>query len=431
MFASKFTEPRFHSPTFYQNEVGDDDRFACLRGDYQTDVVVIGAGLAGLSSARGLAERGNCDVIVIDRGLPGEGASGRNGGFVFAGYSLDNDALARRVGVATARRMHGWTRTAVDLVRSRCRQLDVPVSSQGVLLADWFGQPETMAEFQRRMRELLDFRLDWANERERAALVRSDRYGVGLIEPGSFHFNPLAYVRAIAAKLVDVGITVAAGSPAIEMKPVSSRKGGWIVRTPQAVIRAHRVVVATGGYGSGLWPAAGRAVQPIATYIMVTEPIAALAELMPADVAVYDNRFAFDYYRKVGGDRLLWGGRISITDRGLESIRRMLRRDMLKVFPSLHDCCIDYTWGGWMSYARHQMPVLTETQPGLWLALAFGGHGMATTTLAGEVLAEALCGEPLRLREFQRFGPVWAGSTVGRAALQSIYWWKQLRDRLR
>jgi glycine/D-amino acid oxidase-like deaminating enzyme len=108
-----------------------------------------------------------------------------------------------------------------------------------------------------------------------------------------------------------------------------------------------------------------------------------------------------------------------------------MRRDLVRVFPALAGCRFDYAWGGWMSYARHQMPILGEFEPGLWLALGFGGHGMAPTALAGAVLAEAMTGDDQRLREFAAFGPVWAGGSAGRIAVQAVYWWKQLRDRLR
>jgi len=153
-----------------------------------------------------------------------------------------------------------------------------------------------------------------------------------------------------------------------------------------------------------------------------------LKALIPGGVAVYDTRFAFDYYRPLHDGRLLWGGRISTADRDPAGIRKLLYRDMLRVFPSLAGCGIDFSWGGWMSYARHQMPILGEMEPGLWSALAFGGHGMAPTTLAGEVLAEAMTGDSTRLRQFESWGPTWAGGPFGRAAVQGVYWWKQLRD---
>ena len=421
--------PRFHANTWYQHDLGEAAEVDGLSGSTRAGTVVVGAGLAGLSTALGLVERGEHDILVMDRGGPAEGASGRNGGFVFGGFSLDNLELARQRGAEQAALMHGWTRSAVDLVRRRCETLDVPVSDGGVLLADWFGKPERLQRFRDQMRDLLDFRLDRVDHDEMPRYVASDRYGAGLMEPGSFHFNPLAYARAIAARLRESGASVVSNAPVLSMRP---ERGGWRLETPAAEIRADRIVLATGGYDRRLWPRAQRAIQPIGTYVMVTEPLGnRLSELIPGGVAVYDTRFAFDYYRPLYDGRLLWGGRISVADRDPASIRKLLYRDMLRVFPSLDGVQIDFAWGGWMSYARHQMPILGELAPGLWSALAFGGHGMAPTTLAGEVLAEAMTGDWTRLAEFETWGPTWAGGPFGRAAIQGVYWWKQFNDVLR
>ncbi|HKL51140.1 MAG TPA: FAD-binding oxidoreductase [Wenzhouxiangellaceae bacterium] len=421
--------PRFHANTWYQHDLGEAADVDGLSGSTRAGTVVVGAGLAGLSTALGLVERGEHDILVMDRGGPAEGASGRNGGFVFGGFSLDNLELARQRGAEQAALMHGWTRSAVDLVRRRCETLDVPVSDGGVLLADWFGKPERLQRFRDQMRDLLDFRLDRVDHDEMPRYVASDRYGAGLMEPGSFHFNPLAYARAIAARLRESGASVVSNAPVLSMRP---ERGGWRLETPAAEIRADRIVLATGGYDRRLWPRAQRAIQPIGTYVMVTEPLGnRLSELIPGGVAVYDTRFAFDYYRPLYDGRLLWGGRISVADRDPASIRKLLYRDMLRVFPSLDGVQIDFAWGGWMSYARHQMPILGELAPGLWSALAFGGHGMAPTTLAGEVLAEAMTGDWTRLAEFETWGPTWAGGPFGRAAIQGVYWWKQFNDVLR
>jgi len=418
--------PRFHARTWYRHILGHSGIFDKLDGSLSARTVVVGAGLAGLSTALGLVERGHDDVLVLDRGEPGEGASGRNGGFVFAGYSLDNLELVRQRGGAQAARMHGWTRDAVDLVCKRCGEMNVPVSDGPVLLADWFGESQRLRRFQEQMRELLDFRLDWVAEAELSEYVRSPRYGAGLVEPGSFHFNPLAYARAVARRVCESGGRIATDAPVVSLR----RAGGeWRVETPQAEIHAERVVLSTGGYDRRLWPRAQRAIQPIGTYILVTEPLGdRLNDLIPGGVAVYDTRFAFDYYRPLDDGRLLWGGRISTADRDPKAIQRLLYRDMLRVFPSLVGCRIDFAWGGWMSYARHQMPILGEIEPGLWSALAFGGHGMAPTTLAGEVLAEAMTGDDSRLRAFDSYGPSWAGGPLGRAAIQAVYWSKQMRD---
>lgn len=420
--------PRFHARTWYRDRLGENDPGAPPERGGNVDTVVVGAGLAGLSTALELVERGREDVVVVDRGEPGEGASGRNGGFVFGGYSLAPDALARQVGRSGASRMHGWTRDAVALVRSRCERLGVPVSAGEVLLADWFGDDEALDRLRRRTRDLTGQELRWVDRDGMADLVRSDRYGAGLMEPGSFHFNPLEYARAVARAVSDGGGRVAAGCPVTSLQ---REPGAWRVETPDVVFRAERVVLATGGYDSRLRPKVQRSIQPIGTYIVVTEPLGErLHEVIPADIAVYDTRFAFDYYRKLPDDRLLWGGRISTADRSPNAVQRLMRRDLKRVFPQFADCRFDHAWGGWMSYARHQMPILGEYEPGLWTALGFGGHGMAPTTLAGQVLAEAIDGNNERLHDFGRYPPVWGGGSMGRVAVQCVYWWKQVRDRL-
>ncbi len=419
---------KFHLPTWYQ-QVAAPCQADPLDAALDCDVLVIGAGLAGLSVARGLLERGTEELVVLDAGEPGEGASGRNGGFVFAGYSLDNLALIAQLGSEQARRLHGWTREAVGLIRSRCREAGVSVDESGVLLADWFGDDRRLARFRDQMESQLGWPLEWIPRTRMQEYVVSARYGAGLLEPGSFHFNPLAYCRAMTHWLRDHGARIHGLTPVTGLARSDRR---WMAVTPAGPVRARQVILATGGYEGSLLPPITSAVQPIATYVLVTEPLGReLDEMLPGSVAVYDTRFAFDYFRPVADQRLLWGGRISIRDLAAVPIRKRLWRDLLRVFPALAGRDAEYCWGGWMSYARHQMPILADAGQGLWVAIGFGGHGMATTTLAGEVIAEALTGNPQRLAAFRRWPVTWAGGAAGRLAVQGGYLMRTLKDRIR
>ena len=67
-----------------------------------------------------------------------------------------------------------------------------------------------------------------------------------------------------------------------------------------------------------------------------------------------------------------------------------MRRDILTVYPQLEDVEIEYAWAGTMAYAVHKMPQIGELAPGYWLAGAFGGHGLNTTAMAGEMIARAI-----------------------------------------
>lgn len=421
--------------TWYQDDAGPVLSAPALAGSHRCAVAIVGGGLAGLSTAFSLVERGVNEVCVLESLQPGHGASGRNGGFVFAGYSLANEALVRQAGVDQARLMHGWTRAAVALIARRAealaigRQVDCQVNRAGVLLADWFGDDRALEAQAERLDQVLGFRLQLVDRADVRQRVRSERYGCGLHEPGSFHFQPLRYLNGLVRALGSNGATVFGDSPVRRIERTAS---GWKLCLDGGQVLADEVVLATGGYDRRLWPAVQRALQPVATYIAVTRPLGSeLAQLLPAPLAVYDTRFAFDYYRPLPDQRLLWGGRISMAARSPDAIRRLLRRDMVRVFPSLRGVRLDYAWGGWMSYALHQMPLLGQTREGLWHALAFGGHGMAPTTLAGEVLAEALNGAPERLRVFSAWPTRWAGGMLGRSGTQLLYWSLQARDALR
>ena len=79
---------------------------------------MIGGGLAGLATAIGLAERGQ-SVTLLEARRVGWGASGRNGGFVSAGYAQSMDKIRRRVGDNHACELFQLSRQAMTLIQQR------------------------------------------------------------------------------------------------------------------------------------------------------------------------------------------------------------------------------------------------------------------------------------------------------------------------
>lgn len=415
--------------SYYSATVAPSPRpSSALRGPHQTKVCVIGGGFAGLNTALGLLERGISDVTVLEANDVGHGASGRNGGFVFGGFSRGEDALLRELGPERARRLYAGTLEGVELIRRRITRfgIDCDQREAGVLWTNWFRDPGVLRRRQQMLGEHFGVEWQWRDRHEVRSLLQTERYHDALFEPSAFHFHPLKYVRGLKEQLVAGGVEVFEASPAVAL----TREGaGWRVVTPGGRVHAEMVVLACGGYLADLRPRVDAGVLPIATYVMVTEPLGArLHEVMRTDAAVYDTRFAFDYYRPLADTRLLWGGRISVLDRSPRQVERLLRRDLLKVFPQLEGVRIDYAWSGLMSYARHQMPELGQIEPGLWLGQAFGGHGVAPTTFAGEVLAAAIAHGDTRWRDFEHYGLVSALKPAGFVGAQLSYWWAEGRD---
>ena len=401
-----------------------------LTGKTDTQICIVGGGLAGLNTALGLVERGVRDVVVLDAERVGFGASGRNGGFVFGGYSLDNADLLRTLGRSQARALYGLTVDAVDLIRTRIARygIDCEIVDRGVMLANWFDDPSRLDATRTLMKR--DFGVDWEPVTKDAlrAQLKTTRYHGGLFEPNAFHFHPLKYVLGVANAAAQGGARIYDQSP---VRAIERNGAGFVVRTPHGSVSAKDVVFAGGGYARGVAPRIERAVLPIATYVIATEPLGArLADAIDAPYAVYDTRFAFDYYRPLKDTRILWGGRISVLDRGPDAIARLLKRDLARVYPQLADVKIEHAWGGLMSYARHKMPQIGRDADGVWHAIAFGGHGMAPTTVAGETLADALAlGVPVP-EGFSAFSLTRTFGLAGLAAAQLTYSAFQARDAL-
>ena len=417
--------------SYYQAKARTVQAYAPLEGLREANVVVIGGGFAGLNTALGLAQRGVGDVVLLENERIGFGASGRNGGFVFAGYSLGEQSLLDRLGPERARALYRRTVDAVDLIRNRIDEFAIACDAvdEGISWANWFRDPAVLRRRQQLLAERFGVDWQWLPAGELGQLIRSRRYRDGLYERNALHLDPLAYARGLARAASERGVRVHEHSG---VHGLTREGSGWRVRTNHGEVRAKQVVLACGGYLAGLDRRIDRAILPIATYVMVTEPLGTrLDDCLATRAAVYDTRFAFDYYRPLPDTRLLWGGRISVRDRSARSVQRLLRRDLQRVFPQLGDVRIDYAWSGMMSYARHEMPQVGHAGNGLWYAQAFGGHGLAPTCAAGEALAEAVAEERGGLDAFADFGLVSSHRPFGYVAAQGTYWWHGWNDWLK
>jgi len=414
--------------SYYRATVHETEPRPAPKGRIDATVCIVGGGFAGLNTALGVVERGVRDVVLLEAERIGYGASGRNGGFVFGGFSRGESALLRDLGPERARALYGGTTDAVELIRQRTVRygIDCERVDAGVLWANWFRDPEILRARQRLLAEAYGVDWEWLPAQRVRELLHTSRYADALFEPQAFHFHPLKYALGLARAAETQGARVHERAPAVALERIGA---GWRVRTPEAEINARQVVLSCGGYLANLRREVDAGVLPIATYVMVTEPLGArLDEVIATRAAVYDTRFAFDYYRALPDTRLLWGGRISILNRDAASVERLLRKDLCKVYPQLADVRIDFAWSGLMSYARHEMPQIGHIDEGLWLAQAFGGHGIAPTTFAGELIASALADGDVRWRELGRYGLVSALKPAGFLGAQISYWLAEARD---
>jgi gamma-glutamylputrescine oxidase len=415
----------------YYRATAPGGSYPAVHGTIECKVCIVGGGFAGLGTAISLMERGETDVVVIEADTVGHGASGRNGGFVFGGFSLGERSVVDAVGADAGRKLYRLTLDAVETIRRRIAKYGIECEArhEGVYLANWFDDDRILDEHQRFMADTMGVEWQRESRAQFAEKVESKRYFGALFEAGGFHFHPLKYGQGLARALAAGGVRVHEKSRATSIE----REGeGWRVSTAEGVIKAQEVVICCGGYIESLYPKLAGAILPIATYVMVTEPLGdKLATAMRTGAAIYDTRFAFDYYRPLTDTRLLWGGRIAVRERSPASVSRLLYGDMLKVYPQLAGTRVEFAWSGMMSYGRHKMPQLGRLPEGLWYGMGFGGHGVAPTTLAGEVLAAAMLGDTVNIDRFKAWGLPITGGPAGLLAAQLTYWYYELRDWMR
>ncbi len=401
-----------------------------LAGTVEAEVCVVGGGLAGLSTALSLAER-NVSVALVEARRIGWGASGRNGGFLSPGFACDTASIVAAVGSDGARALYALSVEAVDRVKRRIRDYGIAcdLRETGGLKCWWLPDPDAA----RRERDYLadttgravEF---WPRDKVREHFTTT-RYHDALFFPNHNQFHPLNYALGVGRAIEAKGGRIFEDSPVTRLDLDGAEK---TVTTVGGQVRARTVVLACGGYIDGLQPTLSAALQPIATYVMVTEPLGERQkEVGRPEATVIDSRFDFDYWRPLPDTRLLWGGGVSMRRTDPPGLSQFMMNKLLAVFPQLRGIRAETAWGGLMGYPRHKMLQMGEVKPGAWYAMGFGGHGMGTTTLAGELVAAAIAEGDDRYKQFEPFGLHWAGGAMGRAYAQTLFWYYGLRDRLR
>ena len=403
-----------------------------LAGDVVADVCVVGAGIAGCSTALHLAERGY-RVVLLEAERVGFGASGRSGGQLIPGYASGQAKLADQIGKADTKRLWDFTIEGVDFVRKQVQlhSIDCDLHWGHMHVGIKPRQRDELKEWQREQEDDFGYRsLRFLERDEVAQWIASGRYIAGLLDSQSGHLHPLKFTLGLGAAAQAAGVRLHENS-----RVTSIERGSTVtVRTANGSVRAKHVALC-GNIGHGaLAPELARRTIGIASYIVATQPLGVerAQALLRDDIAVADVNWIIDYYRLSSDQRLLFGGRVSYSGIDPVGTARATRQRMLNVFPQLSDVEIDYAWGGIIDISMSRAPDFGRLDPNIYYLQGFSGHGMVLTGIAGKIIAESIAGQAERFDIYARLKhhAFPGGMLLRRPTLVLAMLWFRLRDLL-
>lgn len=406
--------------------VGEDPPASC-------DVAIVGGGYAGLAMALELRRQG-CSVVVLEAGELGFGASTRSGGGVSGGVNVGKSLSGRKIHYEPGRQ-----RAILGDAAQAYSYIERFIADEGIN-CDWKRTGRFIGAWTPAHYQALSKTVDALNtgagsgsymvprEQQRDEIATDLYFGGQIIERSALVHPALLYQGVLHACLRE-GATLCSRAPVRQIR----REGrGWLVDTGRGQVRAEKVAIATNGYTGDTTPQFKRRVIPIASHIIVTEPLPpGLAErILPTNRMINDTLRIRSYYRLTpDGTRVLFGGRGKFGSSDVHANSEVLYRAMVQRLPDLAGIRIQYGWSGNVAFTFDGIAHMGEHQ-GLYYAMGCNGSGVALLSYLGYQTAR-------KIVQAEGYDCAFDSAMPTHALYQGNPWflsivgpWFQLRDRI-
>ncbi|NND83255.1 MAG: FAD-binding oxidoreductase [Gammaproteobacteria bacterium] len=375
-------------------------RLPSLEGNQQADIVIVGAGFAGLAAAKRLQDQDpGLRVVVLEAQGLAWAASGRNSGFVIdLPHELNSDNYT------------GGAQQDLDQVSDNRLAIEFMAAA-----VDQFGLQPHFARAGKYhgatngagLKALHDFatHLDALNEpynklskTELAELIGTEYYDGGIFTPGAVQIQPAGYIRGLGQALnAAPNTTVYEHSPVVA---IETQPEGALVRTEEGSITAGRVILANNGHIESFGVAKGCLLH-LFTYASLTRELSTdeLAQLGPADSwGLIPASPMGTTLRKLDCGRMLvrnqwtYNPDLRSSDQQLARYARQHDHCFARRYPALANVEMEYRWSGAVTLSLNGSPVFGEVAEKIFAAAGCQGLGTTKSTLMGMLIADKLLG---------------------------------------
>ena len=427
MFLKFNTDTKQHAPSYYAATANWQTDYPELEGAIEADVAIVGGGFSGVATAVELSERGY-KVVLLESNRIGWGASGRNGGQIIGGYGQNPGAFRSTIGSEGVDIVEGMGVECVDIIKQRIEKYNIDCDLK------W-----GYCEVGLKKRHLKSYQ-QWAEDDPAMRLLDQDQikeYVNSELYLGGYYREDWGHIQPLNLCLGEAKVAQSLGANIFENSQVTNITYGDnpVVTTQKGSVKAGHVILCGNAYMGKLVPYLDARVLPATSCIIGTEPLSdeQLQQTMVRDVAVCDSRTALDYYRLSADKRLLFGGLSNYTGLEPTNAEAVMRNKMAKVFPSLKNVKIDYSWSGRMGISVRRMPQIGRLKnSNILYASGYSGHGVAPTHMTGRLLAEAVDGNTHRFDIMNKmFHLPWpGGKLLRRPSMAAGMMFYKIRDAL-
>jgi len=369
-----------------------------LTGTQQADVIVIGGGFTGLSTALHLREAG-VDVAIVEAAEPGWGASGRNNGQVIPTLSRpDPEDIVARHGEA-GERFVGMLRDSASYLFDLTRRYKINAEGEQEGWVQPVHSPGRIKIAERRVQQWSKFGapVELLSREQMRDMLGSDAWYGGFWNRTGGHINPLALARGLARTVLDLGARIYARSPAESFERRGDR---WVVKTAKGEISGRALVMATNAYSGefskSLVPKIAHEVMPVLSWQMSTQPLSdnVRKTIIPGRQAMSDTHGELYFARYDARNRLVTGGAVLAPGNKVERIKARVTERLQRLWPQIGEVSFDYVWNGYVGMTADFLPRIHKLGPNAYGWTGCNGRAVALTMPLGRELAKAVQGTP-------------------------------------
>ncbi|MCC6600652.1 MAG: FAD-binding oxidoreductase [Crocinitomicaceae bacterium] len=359
-----------------------------LKRHIRADVLIVGAGAAGLSAANYFIGRG-LKTVLLEKNICGGSSSGKSAGFLTPDSELELSQLIRRFGITGAKDLWSVPTKGIEMMKSNIHRYQISCDFQiqdslflGIGKGGWRDIQEEM-----KSRKALGFDQILYNETDIQSVIGSKGYSGGVRYKDTYGIDALLYCQGMKKLLVRNDIDIYESSEVISVSDHCARTHLGSVTAEQIIFCADKIEPSLSRYADNIYHAQ--------TFLSISEPLNEMMvkSIFPEDkFQCWDSTLVYSYFRLTGDNRILLGGGSMLTtfsknDVNSSKVIDMVIRNFKNTFPQLKGLRFIQYWPGRIDSTRDLLPTILKDPAAPWLHFVLGCVGLPWATFCGDFAA--------------------------------------------